>query len=130
MVMPNSPDRKGYLGISYNQPNVAGGDFWIYYGLSYTSEMWNRTWNIIQNDSDGLSPSHNNSNLSIGLDDIGNGWDVSLQIDNVFDQATYSFVNTGANVEADFFGSDRQRNTRSLAQPRTAWLVVRKTFGG
>jgi len=130
MVMPNSPDRKGTLGISYNQPNVVGGDLWVYYGLSYQSESWNRTWNIIQNDDSGLSPSHNNSNLSIGLDNLGNGWDVYLQIDNVFDQATYSFVNTGANVEADFFGSDRQRNTRSLAQPRTAWLVVRKNFGG
>lgn len=129
MKMPNSPDRKGYLGISYNQPNVAGGDLWVYYGISYQSESWNRTSNIIANDTNGLSPSHSNSNLSIGLDDLGNGWDVSLQIDNVFDQTTYSFVNTDSNNYADLFGSNRQRNVRNLAQPRTTWLVVRKTFG-
>ncbi|MEC7367819.1 MAG: TonB-dependent receptor, partial [Pseudomonadota bacterium] len=129
MKMANSPDQKGYLGISYDRPDVAGGDFWFYYGISYQGETWNRTSNIIENDASGISPSHHNSNLSVGLDDLGNGWGVSLYISNVFDQATYSFVNTGTNGYADLFGSDQQRDVRNLAQPRTAWLVVRKTFG-
>ena len=129
MAMPNSPDRKAYLGITYEQPNVAGGDLWVYYGVSYQSESWNRTGNIIDNDRNGISPSHDNSNLSIGLDNLGDGWNVSLYIDNVFDQASYSFVNTNANTYTDLFGTDSQRNVRSLAQPRTTWLVVRKTFG-
>ena len=129
MAMPNSPDRKAYLGITYEQPDVAGGDLWVYYGFSYQSESWNRTGNIIDNDRNGISPSHDNSNLSIGLDNLGDGWNVSLYIDNVFDQASYSFVNTNANTYTDLFGTDSQRNVRSLAQPRTTWLVVRKTFG-
>ena len=129
MAMPNSPDRKAYLGITYEQPDVAGGDLWVYYGVSYQSESWNRTGNIIDNDRNGISPSHDNSNLSIGLDNLGDGWNVSLYIDNVFDQASYSFVNTNANTYTDLFGTDSQRNVRSLAQPRTTWLVVRKTFG-
>ena len=129
MIMPNSPDRKGYLGITYEQPDVAGGDLWVYYGISYQSESWNRTYNIIQNDTNGISPAHDNSNLSIGLDNLGDGWNVSLYIDNVFDQATYSFVNTNANNYTDLFGTNSQRNVRSLAQPRTTWLVARKSFG-
>ena len=129
MSMPNSPDRKAYLGITYEQPDVAGGDLWVYYGVSYQSESWNRTGNIIDNDRNGISPSHDNSNLSIGLDNLGDGWNVSLYIDNVFDQASYSFVNTNANTYTDLFGTDSQRNVRSLAQPRTTWLVVRKTYG-
>ncbi len=44
MIMPNSPDRKGYFGISYDKPDVAGGDLWVYYGYSFQSESWNRTW--------------------------------------------------------------------------------------
>ena len=129
MIMPNSPETKGYLGISYDQPDVAGGDLWVYYGISYQSESWNRTWNIINNDTNGISPSQESSNFSIGLDNLANGWNVSLYIDNVFDQATYSFINTGANTYSDMFGTDSQRNVRSLAQPRTTWLTVRKRFG-
>ncbi|MDE0743977.1 MAG: TonB-dependent receptor [Woeseiaceae bacterium] len=129
MIMPNSPDRKGYFGISYDKPDVAGGDLWVYYGFSFQSESWNRLGNIIDNDTNGISPSHNNSNFSIGLDNLSNGWNISLYIDNVFDDATYSFVNTNANNYADLFGAGTQRNVRSLAQPRTTWLTARKTFG-
>jgi outer membrane receptor protein involved in Fe transport len=129
MIMPNSPDRKGHLGISYDKPNVAGGYLWVYYGVSFQSKTWNRTWNIINNDTNGISPSHDSSNFSMGLDDLANGWSVSLYIDNVADKATYSYVNTGANTYADMFGDNRDHNVRTLAQPRTAWLTVRKNFG-
>ena len=129
MIMPNSPDKKGYFGISYDKPNsIAGANLWAYYGISYQSESWNRTWNIIQNDTNGISPSFDNSNFSIGLDNLGNGWNVSLYIDNVFDQATYSYVNTSGNTYSGIFGSDLNNNVRTLAQPRTTWLTVRKNF--
>jgi outer membrane receptor protein involved in Fe transport len=129
MIMPNSPDRKGYFGISYDKPNsIAGANLWAYYGVSYQSESWNRTWNIIQNDTNGISPSFDNSNFSIGLDNLGDGWNVSLFIDNVFDQATYSYVNTSGNTYSGIFGSDLNNNVRTLAQPRTTWLTVRKNF--
>jgi len=71
---------------------------------------------------------HPESNFSIGLDNLGNGWNVSVYIDNVFDQANYSFVNTGQNNYADMFGSNRDHNVRTLAQPRTTWLTLRKEF--
>jgi len=129
MIMPNSPDRKGYIGISYEKPgSIAGADLWVYYGMSFQSKSWNRTWNIIQNDTNGISPSHDSSDFSIGLDNLGNGWEVGVYIDNVFDQATYSFVNTGANNYAAMFGSNRDHNVRTLAQPRTTWLTLRKGF--
>jgi outer membrane receptor protein involved in Fe transport len=129
MIMPNSPDRKGYIGISYEKPgSIAGADLWVYYGMSFQSKSWNRTWNIIQNDTNGISPSHDISDFSIGLDNLANGWEVGIYIDNVFDQATYSFVNTGQNNYADMFGSTRDHNVRTLAQPRTTWLTLRKGF--
>jgi len=128
MVMANSPDQAGYVGITYEQPGVAGGDLWVYYGLHYQSQSWNRTWNIIQNDTNGISPSHNESNFSIGLDNLGNGWEVGVYIDNVFDQSNYSFVNTSGNTYSGIFGSDLNNNVRTLAQPRTTWLTLRKGF--
>ena len=129
MIMPNSPDRKGYIGISYEKPgSIAGADLWVYYSMSFQSKTWNRTWNIIQNDTNGISPSHDISDFSIGLDNLANGWEVGIYIDNVFDQATYSFVNTGQNNYADMFGSTRDHNVRTLAQPRTTWLTLRKGF--
>ena len=128
MVMANSPDQTGYIGITYEQPDVAGGDLWVYYSLSYQSQSWNRTWNIIQNDTNGISPAYNTSNLSFGLDNLANGWHVSVYIDNLFDQATYGYVNTSYNDNADLFGNARDHNVRSLAQPRTTWLTVEKDF--
>jgi outer membrane receptor protein involved in Fe transport len=148
MVMPNSPDQKGYIGITYEKPgSIAGADLWVYYGMSFQSSMWNRTWNVIQYndckeagsispslapingcDTNGISPSHNESNFSIGLDNLGNGWEVGVYIDNVFDQSNYSFVNTSGNTYSGIFGSDLNNNVRTLAQPRTTWLTLRKTF--
>ena len=129
MIMPNSPDRKGYIGVTYEKPNsIAGADLWVYYGITFQTESWNRTWNIIQNDKNGISPDHNSSNLSLGLDNLGNGWSVSVYIDNVFDQETYSYVNTSGNTYASMFGSDLNHNVRTLAQPRASWLTLKKDF--
>ena len=81
-----------------------------------------------RNDTNGISPSHDESNFSIGLDNLANGWEVAVYIDNVFDQANYSYVNTSGNNYASMFGSNLNHNVRTLAQPRTTWLTLRKEF--
>jgi outer membrane receptor protein involved in Fe transport len=134
--MANSPDRKAYLGLNYDIPDVLGGDMWIWYDISYESETWNSTWRIIQNDrSVGLSPSRNTSNLYVGLD-LPQQLRLTLQVNNVWDQENYSYMSTGENFESEYFSTvnpqgtanGRYRNVRSLERPRTVWLNLRKDF--
>ncbi len=129
MPMVNSPDTKAYLSLLYDIPDVLGGDMWLWYDISYTSETWGRTWYIIDNNRDGLAPSRNISNFQVGLD-LPNDLSLTLQVDNVWDQKTYEFVDAGGSYEPQFFGSNRDQNLRSLARPRTVWFSARKGFGG
>jgi outer membrane receptor protein involved in Fe transport len=130
MPMVNSPDTKAYLSLLYDVPaDVLGGNLWLWYDISYTSETWGRTWYIIDQNMDGLAPSRHTSNFQIGLD-LPNELSVTLQVDNVWDNDSYEYVELGGAYQPQWFGVDREQNLRSLARPRTAWISVRKGFGG
>lgn len=125
--MPGSPDGKAWLGVDYTIPGVLGGDFWFHYDISYEAEKWNNIDNIIDNNKDGLADEWYWSNLQMGLD-LENNLHFTFRVDNVWDQQTYGWVDTGGNGDADVFNDPRFHNTRSLDRPRTAWLTVRKGF--
>jgi outer membrane receptor protein involved in Fe transport len=129
MPLVNSPDTKAYLSLLYDIPDVLGGDMWLWYDISYTSETWGRAWYIIDQNRKGLAPSRNSSNFQMGLD-LPNELSLTLQVDNVWDQKGYGFVDASGSYEPQWFGVDREQNLRSLERPRTAWISVRKDFGG
>jgi outer membrane receptor protein involved in Fe transport len=130
MPMVNSPDTKAYFSLLYDVPaDVLGGDLWLWYDVNYTSETWGRTWYIIDQNTDGLAPSRNHSNFQMGLD-LPNELSLTLQVDNVWDQKSYEFVDAGGSYQPQFFGSTRDQNIRSLLRPRTVWFSARKGFGG
>ena len=146
MKMPNSPDVKAYFGMNYDIPDVMGGNMWLWYDIGYTSETWNRTSRIIENDRTvGLTPSRHLSNFQLGLD-LPNELSLTLKINNVWDQSNYDYVSTGGNYGGEYFQSQvgpprnpnntieaseahlRERNLRSLSRPRTVWFSLRKNF--
>ena len=129
MPMPGSPERKYFISAYYEVPDVLGGDFWFYLDHAYESEKWNSTWSIVNNDTNGLAPSSTYSSLKLGLR-LQNELEFDLHVKNLFDETNYGYVNTWENDDADLFGDPRFHNIRSLSQPRTYWLSVRKNFGG
>jgi len=125
--MPGSPDEKAWLSVTYDIPNVLGGDLWLYYDIAYRSETWNDTGHARDKDETGLADSWTYSNFQMGLE-MGNDLSVTLKVNNLFDQQTYNWVSTGDNDNADLFGDQRFHNLRSLDRPRTMWLSVKKRF--
>ncbi len=129
MPLPNSPEKTGTVSISYDIPNVLGGDLWFYYDISYSSEIWNSRSNILDNDTDGIAPSYTYSTFSAGLQ-LPNQLDIELNIRNVTDESGYSYVATWEASNAALFDDPRYRKIRAQARPRTVWLTLRKGFGG
>jgi iron complex outermembrane receptor protein len=127
MTMPGSPEESAWLAVSYDIPNVLGGDLWLWYDISYQSESWNDVDHIIDNDKDGLAPSWTSSNVQVGWD-LPSELSFVLKINNVWDEDGYSYVDTYDNSSGDLFGDPRFHNKRALDRPRTAWLTVRKRF--
>ena len=128
MPMPGSPEETAWLSVTYDVPNVLGGDLWFYYDITYKSEIWNRTADIRDRDMNGLAPSWTVSNLQIGLD-LQNDLSFTLKVNNVFDESSYSYVSTTLNGYAEIFGqANPVHNIRSDARPRTAWLTMKKRF--
>ena len=129
MTMPGSPDLKAWFSLTYDIPDVLGGDFWTYYDISYQSETWNNTGNILDNDVTGLAPSWTSSNLIFGLE-YENDLSVAIKITNLFDEATHSYMNTTIRGYAENFpGETRDLTNRNEGRPRTVWLTFRKGFG-
>lgn len=128
MAMPNSPDAKAWLSLTYDIPNVFGGDMWVYYDIAYQAETWNRDDFILNNDTRGLAPSWTHSNLSFGLD-FNNNLNFTLLVNNLFDEATYSYINPNIMGYADDFPNNtRDLSNRNEGRPRTVWLTMRKGF--
>lgn len=127
--MPNSPDTTLWASAYYEIPDVFGGNLWFYYDASYTSETWNGTSEARDKNTQGLAPSRNYSNFSVGLQ-LPNQLDVEVNVNNVTNQKSYSFVWTGEGGNADTFSDPRYQQQRAQDRPRTVWLTVRKGFGG
>jgi outer membrane receptor protein involved in Fe transport len=129
MTMPNAPKFKAWASLNYNVPNVLGGDLWFYYDFAYQDESWSGTDEIRDNDLDGLTPSMTISNFSTGLR-LPNELDITVTVNNLFDQNGYTYTWTGEGGNADRFGSDRYQRQRAQHRPRTVWLTLKKGFGG
>lgn len=129
MKMPNAPDAKAWASLYYDIPNVLGGDLWFYYDFSYQAESWSGVDEVRDKDEDGRSPSRTFSNFSTGLN-LANQLNVTVTVNNLFDQKGYSFSWTGEGSNADTFGSARYQRQRAQDRPRTVWLTLKKGFGG
>jgi len=128
MPMPGSPDRKYFISAYYEIPDVLGGDAWVYFDHSYESETWNGTFNIVNNNTNGITPSWIYSSMQAGIR-LQNDFEIDVRVRNLFDKKGGGYISTGSNGNADVFNDPRYHNTRSLSQPRTVWLTVRKRFG-
>ena len=102
---------------------------WIYYDFTYSSETWNDTEEIRDNNTDGLAPSWTYSNLSAGVY-WPNQWEVLVNINNLFDGNGYNYVWRGEADDATTFGDPRYQQQRAQWRPRTVWVTLRKGFGG
>ncbi|MEM7431246.1 MAG: TonB-dependent receptor [Pseudomonadota bacterium] len=129
MDLPNSPDLQYWASIYYEVPDVFGGNLWLYFDHSYSDESWAGTQQILQDDRNGLAPSYTYSNFSMGLQ-LENQWDITLAVNNVFDDRGFSYSWTGEADNAETFGDPRYRIQRAQFRPLTTWLTVRKGFGG
>ena len=128
MPMPGAPDEKVWVSLSYDVPNVLGGDLWFYYDFTYQSEIWNTTSDIRNRDKNGLAPSSTVSNLQIGLD-LQNDLSFTLKVNNLFDESHHSYVSTTLNGYAeDTLQANTIHNLRSEGRPRTVWLGMKKRF--
>ncbi|MFZ9053894.1 MAG: hypothetical protein ACO22K_12840, partial [Woeseiaceae bacterium] len=129
MTMPNAPEFKAWASLNYTVPNVLGGDLWFYYDFAYQDESWSGVGEIRDNDPDGLTPSMTISNFSTGLR-LPKELDITVTVNNLFDQNGYTYTWTGEGGNADRFGSDRYQRQRAQHRPRTVWLTLKKGFGG
>jgi iron complex outermembrane receptor protein len=127
MPMPGSPDAKGYASLEYTVPDILGGDLWFSYDISYSSESWASIDDIIDKEKEAEADEWWYSNFSMGFE-LPSNLTFTVRVDNVWDQQTYTYVSTYDNGSADLFGDSRFHNMRTLDQPRTAWLTVRKRF--
>lgn len=129
MPMPGSPEQKFMISAYYEVPDIFGGQLWFYIDHSYHAEQWGGTFDIFNNNTDGLTPSWTNSNFSVGLR-LPNQFEAVVNIQNLFDERGYNIQSVGENENADYFGDPRNHNLRILARPRTVWLSLKKRFGG
>ncbi|MBT8080085.1 MAG: TonB-dependent receptor [Gammaproteobacteria bacterium] len=129
MTMPSAPEAYISASLNLDVPDVFGGDMWVYYDFTYSSETWNDTQEIRDNNTAGLSPSWTYSNLSAGVY-WPNQWEVLVNINNLFDQDGYNYIWRGEAGDAALFGDNRYQQQRAQWRPRTIWLTLRKGFGG
>jgi outer membrane receptor protein involved in Fe transport len=129
MDMPSAPEKRAFASLTYEVPDVLGGDLWLYYDVTYSSETWNGNTEIRDFNTAGLSPSWTISSLSAGLQ-LPNQLDITLNVNNLYDQTGYSYVWRGEADDAASFGDPRYRQQRAQWRPRTAWLTLTKGFGG
>ncbi len=69
------------------------------------------------------------SNFSAGLQ-LPNRFDITVAVNNLFDETGYSYSWTGERDNAKWFGDPRYRKQLALDRPRTIWLTLAKGFGG
>ncbi len=69
------------------------------------------------------------SNFAAGLS-LPKELDITVHVNNLFDQNGYTYTWVGEGDDADRFGSDRYQRQRAQHRPRTIWLTLKKGFGG
>ncbi len=119
--MPVSPKHKYFAAVDYTLPRFSpwSGDFWMRGSWSWQSKTWKNIDAIIDNDRDLLIEPWSSTSMQFGFthDD---GWDLSLDVRNVFDQHNVDWK--GDSDYGALFGDPRFRNPVTLQRPRTISL--------
>ena len=128
LVMPVSPDRKYWLAAEYKFPRFLpwNGDFSMRWSYSYQSETWDSISAILANDRERLLPPYSTSTLQFAFNHA-NGWDATLIVRNLFDEAGYNYLLADSGYEP-LFGDPRYKNLRSLQRPVSISLSFSKKW--
>lgn len=112
-----APTRTSSLIATYNQPLDSGAAAYFTYSYSYQDEMRTDT-----NPDAPYVKSMEISNARIGYQSADYTWDVSLYVDNIFDEFTY--YDRRASDQIVFF----QDQYRNIGRPRTWGVDVSYAF--
>ena len=131
-VMPISPDSKAWLALEYDFGDIGPIEgLWARYDVSYQASVFNGVDAAIAEDPNGRQPSWTLSNLQ-----VGGVWragqarpvNVTLAVNNLWDQRTTNYLDNGANHQAAWFQDRRFHNLRSYVAPRTIGLTFSLRF--
>jgi outer membrane receptor protein involved in Fe transport len=110
----------------YNIPtDILGGSMWVGYNHTYEGDKWNNLSRAIDQDPEGLVPSHSIANAHVGLD-YDNGWSLHLTARNLWDERGINSL--WQNNSGELFGDPRFDNMRVYTRPRTFTFSVSKHF--
>ncbi len=127
-TMPISPEFKYYFALEYTVWDWRGlGDLWVRYDTSYQSEVYNGLSSAIAKDPEGKQPAWTQSNFQLGIE-TRKGPQVVFEVNNVWDERTISWLDSGSGYQAAQFGDPRFRNVRSYVAPRSIGLSATFRF--
>ena len=117
-----SPKLKYWLAAEYTIPDVMwGASLWFRYDFWYQADM-------IQSTFDNFTiPAWNTSDFQVGFWKDAD-WDVTLSVNNLWDQKVIYSVDRGDNYISEFFGTERYSDLINYSRPREITLTYRKRF--
>ncbi len=136
-TLPVSAKEKYWAAVEYTFPDFLPmqGDFWTRFSYSFYGEMWDSLSDIEDFHSDDPAireaalefrmPEWKSGTFQVGFTSE-NGWDTSLVVRNVFDDASFNWL-SGTDRGA-LFGDPRWRYVRSLQRPRSYALAFTKKW--
>jgi outer membrane receptor protein involved in Fe transport len=119
-----SPDSKFWLAAEYTIPDVAfGADLWFRYDYWRQSKSFQNA-----GDPPTIIPASESSDFQVGFwkDD---DWNLTLTVNNIWDQRQIYSFDQGGEFYADFFGTNQYRSLINYNRPREFTVRLRKSFG-
>ncbi len=120
--LPGLPEYFGYLGLRYETEN----GFTAAFDTNYSGSLFANNANSVK------VPSYTVSSLRATYEFQNGDWLFRpyIGINNLFDETTQTYMNTGIRGYAqEFPGQTRDLTNRNEGRPRTIWLTMRKGFG-
>jgi len=131
-TMPISPKEKYWVSVDYNFPEgmPGTGQWWTRFSYSWQGKTWD-SLDAIEDYHTAETPEDRDEALSFlipewkyGTFQVGytaqTGWDLSLIVRNVFDDASYSYLSSTS--YGDAFGDPRFSHIRTLQRPLSYYL--------
>ncbi len=138
-TMPISPKEKYWASVEYTFPEgfPGAGDWWTRFSYTWQSQVWDSLTAIEdfhlaetpeERDEalDFLIPEWKSGTFQVGYTSRAGGWDASLIVRNVFDDAGYSYLSSTAYGEA--FGDPRFSQIRTLQRPLSYYVSFTKKW--